>query len=321
LHSYLIPNTDLEVSRLALGCMQLAAWNTEPITLAEKKAAVAVVTAAVEAGVNFFDHADIYAYGKSEAAFAAVWQEIAREDVILQSKCGIIVPGDPLYSGPGRYDFSYEHIISAVEGSLRRLETEYLDILLLHRPDPLLEPEEVARAFDELERSGKVHYFGVSNFNAWQMELLQSYLDQPLVVNQLEFSLLHPHLVHEGIIVNQNDGPHTLATGILDYCRLNDVLVQAWSPVAQGRLFAPAGDAPPNARHLAQLIAALAVEKVTTPEAIALAWILRHPAGIQPIIGTTRPDRVRASALADAVTLSREEWYRLLIGSRGAPVP
>jgi predicted oxidoreductase len=317
----LIPNTGLEVSRLALGCMQLAAWNTEPVTPAEKKAAVAVVTVAVEAGINFFDHADIYAYGKSESAFAAVWQEVAREDVILQSKCGIIVAGDPRYSGPGRYDFSYDHIISAVEGSLRRLQTEYLDILLLHRPDPLMEPEEVARAFDELDRGGKVNYFGVSNFNAWQMELLQSYLDQPLVVNQLELNLLHPHLVHEGIIVNQNDGPHALATGILDYCRLNDIQVQAWSPVAQGRLFAPAGDAPQHARHLAQLVAALAAEKETTPEAIALAWILRHPAGIQPIIGTTRPERVQASARADEVTLSREEWYRLLIASRGAPIP
>lgn len=318
---YLIPETDLEVSRLALGCMNLASWSPGEVTAGEKEQAIAVATAAFEAGINLFDHADIYAHGKSEAAFAAVWQAIPRDEVVLQSKCGIILSDDPRYGGPGRYDFSYNHIIRSVEGSLSRLETDYLDILLLHRPDPLMEPEEVAAAFDALEASGKVRYFGVSNFNAWQMELLQSYLDQPLVINQLELSLLHPHLVHEGIIVNQNDGPHALAGGILDYCRLNEVVVQAWSPVAQGRLFNPPAGAPQNVRHLAGHIAALAAAKDTTPEAIALAWILRHPAGIQPIIGTTRPERVHASVLADGVELSREEWYELLIASRGAPVP
>jgi predicted oxidoreductase len=318
---FLIPDTDLEVSRLALGCMNLASWSTGAVTAGEKERAVAVATAAFESGINLFDHADIYARGKSEAAFAAVWQAIPRDKIVLQSKCGIILSDDPRYGGPGRYDFSYDHIIRSVEGSLSRLKTDYLDILLLHRPDPLMEPEEVAAAFDALEASGKVRYFGVSNFNAWQIELLQTYLDQPLVINQLELSLLHPHLVHEGIIVNQNDGPHALATGILDYCRLNAVVVQAWSPVAQGRLFDPPAEAPQNVRNLSQHIAALAAEKDTTPEAITLAWILRHPAGIQPIIGTTRPERVRASVLADKVELSREEWYELLIASRGAPVP
>ncbi|MDT8305002.1 MAG: aldo/keto reductase [Anaerolineae bacterium] len=317
----LIPQTDLAASRLALGCMNLASWDRNAVTSEEKQRAVAVASAAFEAGINVFDHADIYAYGKSEAVFAAVWQAIPREEVILQSKCGIILPGDPRYHGPGRYDFSYDHIIGAVEGSLSRLETDYLDVLLLHRPDPLMEPEEVAAAFDALETSGKVRYFGVSNFNAWQMELLQNYLDQPLVVNQLELSLLHPHLVHEGIIVNQSDGPHALATGVLDYCRLNEVLVQAWSPVAQGRMFDPPGDAAQEVQAVAEHIAALANDKGTTREAIALAWILRHPAGIQPVIGTTRPERVRASVLAEEVTLGREEWYELLIASRGAPVP
>jgi predicted oxidoreductase len=318
---YAIPHTDLEVSRLAYGCMNLASWELAPVTEEEKRAAVEVACAAYDAGINLFDHADIYAYGKSEEAFAAVWQEIPREEVVLQSKCGIILPGDPRYSGPGRYDFSHDHIIAAVEGSLQRLQTDYLDILLLHRPDPLIEPEEVARAFDHLDHSGKVRFFGVSNFNAWQIELLQAAVDQPLVINQLELSLLHPHLVHEGIIANQIDGPHALASGILDYCRLTDVMIQAWSPVAQGLLFNPPADAAPNVLAVAERVAALAAEKGTTPEAIALAWILRHPAGIQPIVGTTKPERVRASVLADGVTLSREEWYELLIASRGAPVP
>jgi predicted oxidoreductase len=318
---YMLPLTNLQLSRIAYGCMNLAAWNQAPITEAEKRAAIDVVCAAYEAGINLFDHADIYAYGRSEEAFAAVWQEIPRDKIVLQSKCGIILAGDPRYRGPGRYDFSYDHILNAVAGSLRRLQTDYLDILLLHRPDPLMEPDEVARAFDTLEHNGQVRYFGVSNFSAGQLELLQAAVDQPLIINQLELSLLHPHLIHEGIIVNQNDGPQALATGILDYCRLTDVLVQAWSPVAQGHLFRPPADAAPHVRAVAEKIAALAAEKDTTPEAIALAWILRHPAGIQPIVGTTKPERVRASVLADDVTLSREEWYELLIASRGAPVP
>ena len=318
---YSIPLTDLEVSRLAFGCMNLASGGSSPITEEERRAAIEVVVAAFEAGINLFDHADIYAHGKSEAVFAAVWQAIPREEIVLQSKCGIILPDDPRYSGPGRYDFSYDHIVAAVEGSLQRLQTDYLDILLLHRPDPLMELEEVARAFDTLEHSGRVRYFGVSNFNAGQLELLQAAVDQPLIINQLELSLLHPHLIHEGIIANQIDGPHALATGILDFCRLTGVLVQAWSPVARGYLFNPPAGAPPNVRAAAEKVAALAAEKETTPEAIALAWILRHPAGIQPIIGTTKPERVRASALADDVTLTREEWYELLIASRGQPVP
>lgn len=318
---YAVPLTNLELSRVAYGCMGLAAWNEAPVTDEERRAAVEVVVAAYEAGINLFDHADIYAYGKAEEAFAAAWQEIRREDVVLQSKCGIILPDDPRYGGPGRYDFSYDHIVGSVDGSLRRLQTGYLDILLLHRPDPLMAPEEVARAFDTLEHSGKVRYFGVSNFNAGQMELLQAAVDQPLIVNQLELSLLHPHLIHEGIIANQIDGPHALASGILDYCRLTDVLVQAWSPVAQGKLFNPPADAAPHVRAVAEKVASLAAEKGTTREAIALAWILRHPAGIQPIVGTTKPERVRASVLADEVTLSREEWYELLIAGRGAPMP
>ncbi len=318
---YSVPLTDLELSRVAYGCMGLAAPGSSPVTAEEKRAAIEVVSAACEAGINLFDHADIYAHGKAEAAFAAVWQEIPREEIVLQSKCGIILPDDPRYSGPGRYDFSYEHIVSAVEGSLQRLQTDYLDILLLHRPDPLMETEEVARAFDHLDYSGKVRYFGVSNFNAGQMARLQAAVDQPLIINQLELSLLHPHLIHEGVIANRIDGPHALASGILDFCQLTEVLVQAWSPVARGDLFNPPAGAPPNVRASAEKVAALAAEKETTPEAIALAWLLRHPAGIQPVIGTTKPERVRASALADEVTLTREEWYELLIASRGAPLP
>lgn len=318
---YTIPHTDLQVSRIAYGCMNLGRWNHDPLTGDEQRAAVDVVRTAYEAGVNLFDHADIYAYGKSEEAFAAVWDEIPRENVVLQSKCGIILAGDPRFEGPGRYDFSYDHIVRSVDGILERLQTDYLDLLLLHRPDPLVEPEDVAHAFDELYQSGRVRAFGVSNHSAAQMALLQAHVDQPLVVNQLELNLFHNYLINDGVMVNVTGGPVSRTEGLLDYCRRNGVLVQAWSPVAGGRLFNPPADAEPRLRAAAELIARLAAEKDTTPEAIALAWLLRHPAGIQPIIGTTRPARVRASVRADSVSLSRTEWYDLFIAARGGPLP
>ncbi len=324
MQSYHIPNTDLDVSRLAYGCMNIGGgWNQEPLTQAEKAAAVEVVVAAYEAGITLFDHADIYARGKSEQAFAEVWRQLPdlRDKMVLQSKCGIRFGGDPTPEAPHRFDFSYEHIVRSVEGILSRLETDYLDILLLHRPDPLVEPDEVARAFDELQASGKVRHFGVSNHSARQIDLLKASVDQPLVVNQLEVSLLHAHLIDVGIIVNQTVGPFAHAEGTLDYCRLHNMMVQAWSPVAGGDLFNPKPDSEPRVQAAAALIARMADEKGTSKEAIALAWLLRHPAGIQPIIGTTKPERVRQSALADGITLSREEWYALFTAARGAPVP
>lgn len=317
---YPLPHTNLHISRIAYGCMNLSSWNHEPVTEAEKEAAVEVILSAYEAGINLFDHADIYAYGKAESAFAAVWRELPRDKIVLQSKCGIILADDPRYEGPGRYDSSYEHIVHAVEGSLSRLQTDYLDILLLHRPDPLLEPAAVARAFSDLAHAGKVHHFGVSNHSAAQIALLRQHLEQPLVVNQLEVSVLHPYLFESGVMVNIPDGETARVGGLLDYCRQHDILVQAWSPVAGGRLFDPVADAP-AAREVADLIARLAAEKGTTKEAIALSWLLRHPAGIQPIIGTTRPERVEASVRADDVELSREEWYALFIAGRGAALP
>lgn len=322
MQSYTIPRTDLTVTRLGYGCMNIGGrWDTAPLTDDEREAALAVVLAAYEQGMNFFDHADIYTFGKSEEAFAGVWGHIPRDRILLQGKCGIRMQDMPAPGLPQRFDFSYDHIIAAVEGSLRRLRTDYLDLLLLHRPDPLFEPEEVARAFDALQRSGKVRYFGVSNHTAAQIALLQRSLDQPLVVNQLELSMLHPYLIEAGIMANRTDGVLAHADGLLDFCRLNDMLVQAWSPVAGGRLFSPPADAPPNVRAAAELVARLAAAKQTTPEGIVLGWLLRHPAPIQPIIGTTKPARVAASAAADTVTLTREEWYALLEAARGTAVP
>ncbi|HYN87758.1 MAG TPA: aldo/keto reductase [Ardenticatenaceae bacterium] len=324
MNSYRIPNTTLEVSRIAYGCMQLGGpWDRSPYGPAETARAAKLLATAVEQGVTLFDHADIYAMGKSEAVFGEALRQSPglRERIVIQSKCGIRFRDDPTPGDPGRYDFSYEHIVRSVEGSLRRLQTDYLDILLLHRPDPLVEPEEVARAFDELQREGKVRYFGVSNHTPGQMALLQKHLDQPLIANQVEISLLHAHLIHEGIIANQEGYAYTAAAGTLDYCRLHGILVQAWGPVAGGRLFNPPAGAEPRVYETASLIGRLAAEKGTSREAIALAWLLRHPAGIQPIVGTTRPERLAASCLADDVTLSREEWYGLFVAARGAGVP
>ncbi len=325
--TYRIPHTDLTVSRLAYGCMKIGgSWNHSTATADTQSRAQAVVEAALESGINFFDHADIYTCGKSETVFGHILKATPglRDRIVLQSKVGIRFASDAYLSGePSRYDFSAAHIIRSTEAILRRLQTSHLDLLLLHRPDPLVEPAEVAQAFDELQSSGKVRHFGVSNHTPAQIELLRQHLRQPIVINQLEFSLAQPALVSEGIHANQTGAGNALATGILDYCRLNKIFVQAWSPIGGGKLLRPATDATEtNPLHpAAALVASLAAAKNTTPEAILLAWILRHPAGIQPIIGTTQADRVRASVQADDVTLTREEWYALLAAASGKKVP
>lgn len=213
--------TGLSVPAIAMGCMRMGDIELDK--------AVQMIEKSMDCGVNFFDHADIYAGGASEEKFAKALKQtdIRREEIFLQSKCAII---------PGvMYDFSREHIIKSVEGSLKRLDTEYLDSLLLHRPDILMEPEEVAEAFDKLEREGKVRYFGVSNHNPMQMELLKKYVRQPLVVNQLQFSVAHTTMISSGTEVNMlTDGAVNRDGSVLDYCRLNDITIQAWSPFQYG---------------------------------------------------------------------------------------
>ncbi len=324
MNTYPLAHTSLHVSRLAYGCMHLGgSWNANPPTSEEKNKAALLIETALEQGINFFDHADIYTRGKSETVFGEILAASPglRETIILQSKCGIRFPDTPTPGAPGRYDFSYAHILLSVEDSLTRLQTDYLDILLLHRPDPLVDPLEVARAFDELHKSGKVRYFGVSNHTAGQIALLQKYVHQPLIANQVELNLLHSGLITEGILANQDGVTYTAALGTLDYCRLHGIMIQAWAPVAGGNLIAPGPNADAAAQRVAPLIARLAEEKGTTREAVALAWLLRHPAGIQPVVGTTNRDRLIASCAADSVTLSREEWYALLVAARGKPVP
>lgn len=321
--TYQLTHTDLDVSRIAYGCLALGRkWGDITVTEARKNTAQ-LLNRVLEQGINFFDHADIYAHGRSEELFGDVlrdWPDI-RDSIVIQTKCGVRFENTPEGGEPFRYDFSHGHIVASAEASLRRLRIDYIDILLLHRPDPLMEVEEVARAFEELRRAGKVRYFGVSNFSPGQMALLQERCSQPLVVNQLQLSLLHHHLINEGVSFNQGRFEATETTGALDHCRAKGVRVQPWTPLARGRLIEPPADASELEKCLAREIAAQAEAGGTSREAIALAWLLRHPAGLQPVVGTTDGARIAACGLADKVEMSREAWYTLFNIARGMPVP
>jgi len=311
-----IPGTDLHTSVLSYGCMNIGGnWNAPEITNETRSMAYNAINAALDEGINLFDHADIYVRGRSEILFGELLRQDTslRQQMILQSKCGIRFGGDPNPHSPGRYDFSYGHIVGSVEGILKRLNTDYLDILLLHRPDALAQPEEVARAFDHLHSTGKVRWFGVSNHTWAQIDLLKTAVNQPLVINQVEISLLHRSIIEEGTVFNQKVAGIAGSSFTLDYCRKHNILMQAWSPVAGGKLFVNGRGAPDA---LINLISDLSRAYNTSPEAIALAWLLRHPAGIQPIIGTVNPDRIKASSMAADVNLSHEDWYRLLVAAR-----
>ena len=305
--------TTEKVSQIALGCMGMGgSWDKSPLTDDIKKNAILTVATALENGINFFDHADIYTYGKSEEAFASIWESnlVQREDIFIQSKCGIRLKGDLSEHSAPHYDFSYEHIMNSVDGILNRLKVEYLDSLLLHRPDALVEPEEVAKAFNELHQSGKVKYFGVSNHNPYQIELLKKYIDQPLMINQMELSLAQSNLIDEGMNVNSLTNPiEHRSHGTLEYARLNGMTIQAWSPIAAGKLTGDGVEA--SHRPLTQLLANLSSEYAVSQEAIMIAWLLRHPAKIQPVVGTKNPARIDSICKANQITLTREQWYQL----------
>ena len=321
-----IPNTDLLVSRICAGCMGLGGgWEKATQLNSEMELQAAVfIDKALELGINFFDHANIYAVGRAEEVFGRVLSSRPglREQMVLQSKCGIRWADDPPGT-PQRFDFSRENILTSVDASLKRLHTGYLDILLLHRPDVLWEGEEIARAFETLKNSGKVRYFGVSNQNRFQMEYLQSYLPDPLVANQLQMSLLHYGFAEVGISFNQHSPVYPDGwEGVVEYCRLNGVSLQAWSPLDRGILSSPDLSASPQyVQKTAALVKEYAAAHAVPVEAVQLAWLLKHPAGIVPVTGTTRPDRLAACARSVEVELSREEWYRLFETARGHEMP
>ncbi len=289
----------LMVPTVAIGCMRISNMN--------EKEASAFLDTAIDNGANYFDHADIYGGGQSEVVFGKAMQAFRREDLLIQTKCGIV---------PGKmFDFSYEHIINSVNGSLKRLNTDYVDVLLLHRPDALMEPEEVAKAFDKLKSSGKVRHFGVSNQNPYQMQLLQSALDMPLVANQLQFGVMHSSMVQSGINVNMyNESATNRDGGVLDFCRLNKITIQPWSPMQYGffeGVFVDNEKFPKLNKTLARLSEKYGVSKTT----LAIAWILRHPAKMQPVTGTTNPGRLAECLKAAEVTLSREDWYDIYMSA------
>ncbi|WP_448218363.1 aldo/keto reductase [Endozoicomonas sp. 2B-B] len=312
-----------KASRLIYGCMGLGGeWNNNPISDHDHTLAHNAVNTALECGINFFDHADIYTMGKAEQAFSNVIkaEPKLRQDLIIQSKCGIRFADD---DNPGRYDLSPQWIEFSVNGILERLGTEYLDILLLHRPDPLMEPDLIAEAFTRLYDSGKVRHFGVSNMNQHQIAYLHSCIEQPLIVNQLPMSLARCDFVEDGILVAMSESADTGFTpGMIDYCRKNNVQLQAWGCLDQGLFIGKDTSKEPAAvQATAKQVAEMAEDYQTSGEAIALAWLMRHPASIQPVIGTTDKDRIRACSQAMEVHLSREDWYKLYIASRGQSLP
>ena len=290
-------------SAVILGCMRMPALSVEK--------AAEMIRAAAEEGVNFFDHATCYGDGEAETRFGDAFPltGLKREDVYIQSKCG-------LHFERKEFDWSKEDILESAEGSLKRLKTDYLDVLLLHRPDLLFDPEEVAEAFDKLEKDGKVKYFGVSNVSPGQLELLKKYVRQPLVFNQLEFSLDQTQLIDNGLYVNNltTDRSTDRDNGLMDYCRLHDITIQAWSPLQFGMFkgcFVDHPDFPELNRVLGEL-----GEKYGVPKtAVAIAWILRHPAKMQAIAGTMNPAHLRDICAATKVDMSHNEWWRLYLAS------
>ena len=298
--TFTFPRTDISASNVVLGLMRITSLDDEQIRT--------LVRTARDEGITMFDHADIYGgerhgceqrFGDAGAIPAA-----ERDQVVIQSKVGI---------RDGFFDFSREHILRTVDESLAALRTDYLDILLLHRPDTLIEPDDVALAFDELQSAGKVRAFGVSNQTPGQIELLQRSLSQPLVANQVQLSITHAPLIAQGVAANMAGLDQSLSrdNGILDYARLHDIVLQAWSPFQKGFFDGVFLGDRENYAELNDVIDELAEKYDVTPTAIAVAWITRHPAGMQVVLGTTNPQRVRDSAAGSEIPLTRQEWYRL----------
>ncbi len=313
------PAASVGLVTLIYGCMGLGgSWDDAPATAADVDHAERAVHAALDIGITWFDHADIYTNGKAEQVFGEVLRRdpTLRDRVRIQTKCGIRLGEQPYY------DLSRPAILERVEASLRRLGVDGVDVLLLHRPDPLMDPAEVADAYGELRAAGKVRALGVSNMSAAQMALLQRHLDEPLVANQLEMSLHRRDWLESGVLVNHPEGSGlSFPEGPIEYCRANDVRIQAWGSLAQG-VYSGAGRSPADDEAY-ELVNAMAAAKGTTAEAIVLGWLLRHPARIEPVVGTANPDRIRACADAEAqaAAMTNVEWYALYTAARGKPVP
>ncbi|WP_024613832.1 aldo/keto reductase [Clostridium sp. Ade.TY] len=296
-----IGKSNIKGSEIALGCMRISELSKDDAEI--------LIKTSLDEGINFFDHADIYSKGESEKIFADAinMNDDLREKIILQTKCGII-PGE-------MYDFSKEHILKSVDGSLKRLKTDYIDTFLLHRPDILVDPEEVCEAFNILYESGKVKKFGVSNHTPFQIELLNKYLDNKIIINQLQFGIMHTGMLDSGINMNmKNDASINRDGGVLDYCRLNEITIQAWSPYQYG-FFEGVFLNNDKFLDLNEKINEIAKKYNVTNTAIATAWILRHPAKIQTIVGTTNKNRLKNICKASSIKLTRKEWYEIYLAA------
>ncbi|MCI9887550.1 aldo/keto reductase [Micrococcales bacterium 31B] len=316
--------TSITPSRIIVGCMGLGGgWNDDPHGPEHVDEAEALIDTALELGFTVFDHADIYGRGKSERVFGDVLarRPDLRERMVIQTKCGIRIGEDDL---PNYYNLSAEAIVSRAEASRERLQVETIDTLLLHRPDALMDPAEVAAAFTHLEASGTVRAFGVSNMSAAQIAYLKTRVKQPLVANQLQLSLGHRDFIEQGVRLNTagNSEP-TYPHGTWEYCVTEGIAVQAWSPLDRGKFVNGHVGLDEGDAAAASLIATMAAERGVTPEAIQLGWLMRHPAAIQPVTGTKTPERLRAVAGAEqvAASMSYVEWYRLWIAARGEALP
>lgn len=311
--------------RLIYGCMGLGGpWDGTSYGAAEIDQAAAVVEAARGIGIELFDHADIYRSGKSEAVFGEVLarSQGLRERIQLQTKCGIRLGERGLQT---HYDLSRDAILERVNGSLKRLQTDYVDVLLLHRPDPLMDPREVADAVGQLMAEGKVRHLGVSNMSGAQIAFLQDQLETPVVANQLEMSLLRRDWLESTVLVNHAEGAgYSFPHGTLEHCMAQGIELQAYGSLAQGRYTGATSDEfPPAESAVTEMLEQLAEEKNTTPESVLLGWLMKHPARISPVVGTTHPTRIAACADAAAVAkeMTRAQWYGLWVTARGNNIP
>ncbi|MBS1724245.1 MAG: aldo/keto reductase [Armatimonadetes bacterium] len=309
-----IGGSGLVTTRLSYGCMRIAGtWTPADITPEMRERGRRAVIAAYEAGYTLFDHADIYCRGECEAIHGEVMRDIPsmRSQILIATKCGIRFPGEPSPESPHRFDFSAGHILASCEGSLKRLGIETIDIYQLHRPDFLMNPEEVAGAFEKLHSAGKVRFFGVSNFYPSQLRALQAHLDSPLIVNQVEIHLGRLDCFHDGT---------------LDQCLELGITPLSWSPLGGGVFGSGSDLRADHPRHkvladVRQALDEIAQKLGVSRTVVALAWLLKHPSRIVPIVGSVKPESIADAAKADSLDLDREDWYRLLVAARGEPLP
>lgn len=298
-----VVNGPQNVSVIIQGCMRMPALS--------KEEAANVIRTAYDCGINFFDHATCYGMGEAEERFAQALPltGIRREDIYIQSKCGIC-------PDKREFDWTKENILSSADDSLRRLKVDHLDALLLHRPDLIFDPEEVAEAFDILEKAGKVRHFGVSNLMPMQLELLKKYVKQPLIFNQVQLSLEQSQLIDQAFYMNNKTTELSVNRdgSVLDYCRLHDITIQAWSPLQYG-MFGGTFIDNPDFPELNKALADIAERENTSKTAVAVAWILRHPAKMQAIIGSMDPVHIKDVCDAAKISLSHHDWYALYLAS------